>query len=334
MRDSDVGRAMAQVGRSSRWITLGLPLALILAGCLGPVQVGPLQTDAPSQTPQPTAVPATATPTATPTTTATPTPLAVIEFAAIGDYGTVGTPAQAVSELVHSWTPDFVITLGDNSYGADIDDDIGLYYHDFIFGYHGRHGTGATVNRFWPSLGNHDWDGGLDRYLDFFTLPGNERYYDIEIGPVHLFALDADFREPDGLHADSRQAEWLRQALGESQSCWNVVYFHIPPYSSGTRHGSSTIMRWPFAAWGADVVMAGHEHHYERLLVDGIPYFVNGLGGRSIYPFGSPLPQSLARYNATFGALHVTASLTTIQYRFVNIEGSVVDSYFHAGGCA
>ena len=67
-------------------------------------------------------------------------------------------------------------------------------------------------------------------------------------------------------------------------------------------------MRWPFAARGADVVLSVHEHNYERLIVDGIPYFVNGLGGDAIYPFVNSLPESQFRYYANYRAMRVNAS--------------------------
>ena len=81
-----------------------------------------------------------------------------------------------------------------------------------------------------------------------------------------------------------RRQPGCRSGWLHSTSAWQVVYFHLPPYSSGYQ-GSVDWMRWPFAAWGADVVLSGHDHLYERLEVDGIPYVINGLGGGPIYPF-------------------------------------------------
>jgi hypothetical protein len=86
-------------------------------------------------------------------------------------------------------------------------------------------------------------------------------------------------------------------------------------------------MRWPFAQWGASAVISGLDHTYERLLVDDIPYFVNGLGGGTIYDFNDPLPESIVRYNASFGAMLVTASPTRILFEFYNRYGVLVDSY-------
>lgn len=260
-----------------------------------------------------------------------------ITFAVIGDYGDAGRDAQAVANLVRSWDPAFIITTGDNNYpdgaASTIDGNIGRYYHDYIGSYVGRFGSGAESNRFFPSLGNHDWETrGAAPYLAYFSLPGNERYYEVAQGPVHLFAVDSDPREPDGRTSSSTQAAWLRDALASSTACWQLVYFHHPPYSSA-EHGPTVEMRWPFREWGADAVLSGHDHTYERLEVDGLPYFVNGLGGRSRYRFNAPVPGSVVRYNVGYGAMRVTASATEITYELITTAGAVVDSYTVTGGC-
>ena len=306
-------------------------IALVLAAC-GPV-TAPAPTDTNTAVPAsptslPVTVPASPTRTLPPTTSHLPQ---VIHVAVIGDFGS-GEPAEAeVAALVHGWKPDIILTVGDDNYmlgAADtIDAHIGQYYHDFIFPYTGKFGAGADQNRFFPTLGNHDWySAGAKPYLDYFTLPGNERYYDFSWGPVHFFALDSDENEPDGVNQNSVQGQWLQQALGASTSRWNVVYFHHPPYSSGP-HGSTTWMQWPFAAWGAQAVLTGHDHTYERLLVDGIPYFVNGVGGGGIYNFGDALPESQFRYNADYGAMLVTATGMDVLFEFTNRTGKLIDQY-------
>ena len=308
-------------------------LAFLLGACAAP---------APALTPVPptaTILPPTGTslPTGTssPTETFTPTPTSPpqgVKFAVIGDFGLDGPAEADVAALVHGWQPDIVITVGDDNYplgaAATIDANIGKYYHDYIFPYTGAYGSGAQVNRFFPTLGNHDWyTAGAQPYLDYFSLPGNERYYDFTWGPVHFFALDSDENEPDGVNAGSTQAAWLKQGLAASTSPWNIVYFHHAPYSSGSSHGSTAWIQWPFAAWGADAILAGHEHLYERLLVDGIPYFTNGAGGGSLYDFGTPLPESQFRYNANYGAMLVTVSETGMLFEFYNRTGKLIDSY-------
>ena len=254
-------------------------------------------------------------------------------FAAIGDYGYAGPAEQQVAELVKSWDPDFIITLGDNNYdlgdSTTIDQNIGQYYHTYIYKYRGHYGPSASTNRFFPSLGNHDYyTRNGEAYRDYFTLPGNGRYYDYVRGDVHLFALNSDPAEPDGITATSVQAQWLKAALAASTSRWNVVYFHHAPYSSGL-HGNTQALQWPFHEWGASVVVAGHDHHYERLVVDGLPYFVNGLGGRSIYKATQPSrqPGSQLYYNANYGAMLLTASPDSLTLQFFTRTQELIDSY-------
>lgn len=249
----------------------------------------------------------------------------------IGDYGDTAGAEGAVATLVASWNPEFILTTGDNNYpdgdASTIDANIGQYYSGFIGSYTGSYGSGADSNRFFPSLGNHDWAAaGATPYLDYFTLPGNERYYSFTWGPVEFFAVDSDPNEPDGIDSSSAQAAWLHSALAASTAPWQIVYFHHPPLSSGS-HGSTPALQWPFAAWGADAVLSGHDHTYERLQVDGIPYVVNGLGGRSIHDFAASLPESQVRYNADYGAVRVEATEGWLRFEFIGTSGAVTDSF-------
>ncbi len=254
-----------------------------------------------------------------------------VHFAIIGDYGLAGKAEEDVANLVKSWKPDFIITTGDNNYpnGADstIDHNIGQYYHEFISPYHGSFGSGDTVNRFFPSLGNHDWRSpGAEPYLKYFTLPGNERYYDFARGPVHLFAIDSDDHEPDSITASSVQALWLKKKLSESTARWKLVYFHHSPYSSA-EHGNSPKLQWPFKEWGATAVISGHDHTYEQLIVNGLPYFVNGSGGAELYKWGKEVEGSKAKYNTDHGAMDVHADNSKIEFRFVTSRDSLIDTY-------
>jgi tartrate-resistant acid phosphatase type 5 len=256
---------------------------------------------------------------------------ASVVFAVIGDYGVDSANALRVARLVAGWNPDFIVTTGDNNYpsgGADtIDANIGKRYARYIGNYKGTYGAGSETNRFWPAPGNHDWLAeGLRPYLDYFTLPGNERYYDVARGLVHLFAVDSAPNEPDGITSDSVQARWLQSKLAASRACFKVVYFHHPAYSSSSVHGSTLAMRWSFAAWGADAVLAGHDHVYERLDVDGIPYLTVGLGGASLYGFAESLPGSTTRFNGDFGAVRVTVDRSSMTFDFVDAGGHTIDS--------
>lgn len=311
----------------------GISLALAACGVERP-PAAPADSVSRWRPPTPTAAPAAPSPpplSGQASPVATPAP-AALRFAVIGDYGMEGEPAAAVSGLVASWAPEFLITTGDNNYpdGAaeTIDRNIGQYYSAFIAPYKGAFGQGAAENRFFPVLGNHDWVVGYpEPYLAYFSLPGNGRYYSLERGPVGLFALDSMPGEPDGWTLDSPQAGWLQAALAASSAPWKIVVMHHPPFSSG-HHGSSDWMQWPFAAWGARLVLAGHDHSYERIRRDGITYVVNGLGGAARYAAGwGPVEGSQIFFNADHGAMLIEADATQVQARFIARDERVIDEF-------
>lgn len=259
-----------------------------------------------------------------------------IRFAVIGDFGQAGQPEADVAALVNSWNPNFIITTGDNNYllgdSSTIDANIGQYYHQYIYPYTGSFGSGSNVNNFYPALGNHDWLTTVAQlpkpYLDYFSLPGNERYYDFVRGTAHFFVVDSDSNEPDGITSGSIQGQWLQSGLAVSTEVWNVVYIHHSPYSSSV-HGSNTMLQWPFQEWGADIVLSGHDHTYERLSINGMPYIVNGLGGmQTIYNFTTLVSGSQVRYNSDYGALLVDATEAYINFQFINRKGVLIDSYY------
>ncbi len=86
-------------------------------------------------------------------------------------------------------------------------------------------------------------------------------------------------------------------------------------------------MQWPYQAWGADAVLSGHDHLYERIILNGFPYFVNGLGGNGIYAFAAPIPGSQVRYNGDHGAMLIEASDSHIVFQFITRTGLLIDTY-------
>jgi hypothetical protein len=256
-------------------------------------------------------------------------------LAVIGDFSSDEqiAPTRDVANLVKGWSPEGVVTVGDNNYpngaSSTIDANIGQWYSRFIYPYKGSYGTGASdgKNHFWPALGNHDWNtSGAKPYLSYFTLPGNERYYTTQVGNVGLFILDSESPEQDGVSASSTQGQWLKNALAASTSKWKLMFFHHPAYSSGGQ-GSNSYMQWPFASWGATATFAGHDHDYERIIRNGIPYFIDGLGGESIVGFGSTVSGSQVRYSGNYGAMKIDTSDTAITFQFITRSGSVIDTY-------
>ncbi len=250
-------------------------------------------------------------------------PSGTARFGIIGDFAE-GPDLLDVSNVIKGWSPDFIVTVGDNTYGdiwgEDLDDDVGQYFHSFIYPYVGSYGQGATSNKFWPTLGNHDWVV-INEYLSYFTLPGNERYYEFARGPVDFFILDSDTHEPDGYRQNSAQAAWFHAAIAASPYPWKLVFLHNPPYTSGSSFPSNTNVQWPFKSWGASAVFAGHNHVYERIVppTQGILFFVNGLGGSTISDFNSSqVAGEQFRYNNDFGAMRVDA--THVRHH-VSIQG-------------
>ncbi|MCO4747613.1 MAG: metallophosphoesterase [Proteobacteria bacterium] len=254
----------------------------------------------------------------------------ITRFAVIGDYG-LGTPgAMSVAERIESWGVDFIITLGDNNYpegsASTIDGNIGAMYSEWIYPYTGEHTPGTSPNKFFPTLGNHDWKTpGVTPYLEYFTLPGNERYYDVEWGNVHLFALDSDSAEPDGITEDSVQGQWFAKKAAASTAPFQVAYFHHPPYS---RDRETVEMRWDWEGAGVDVVLTGHEHWYERFEVDGFPYVINGLGGALWDSIPEPAPKdSVISFSGALGAMLVEASETEMTLTMITAAGEEVDQF-------
>jgi tartrate-resistant acid phosphatase type 5 len=233
-----------------------------------------------------------------------------VRIAAIADYGDGGPNTPRVADLVRSWEPDVIITAGDNCYApGDHLSNVDPYYGDYV-----------AADRLFPAIGNHDRDdcGGYDAYFAYFGVPG--RYYALELGPVHVFFLNSELDEPDGVTSDSPQAQWLQAALAASTAPWKIVIAHRPPYSSGVEHGSHGYMQWPFQDWGATHVLSGDDHLFEALEVDGLPYFVNVLGGAIIHEFGPPIAGSLFRYNADHGAMLIEADASFMMLTFYSVS--------------
>ncbi len=264
-----------------------------------------------------------------------------VRFAVIGDYGNASAGVADVAYLLDGWGTDFIITVGDNRYSTrNFDETVGQFYCAYLrdagSGTFCPGGTSIT-NDFYPSPGNHDYmgTGDLSEYLAYFTLPGvddissrtsgMENYYDFVRGPVHFFVLDSQ-AVVDSSANEAAQKDWLQEGLAQSTSPWQIVYFHHSPYTSGL-NASTPFMRWPFAAWGADAVISGHHHVYERIHANGTVYFVDGLGGASTYDLDAPVPLSQVSYNSGFGAMLVDADNNEMNIQFINTSGTVIDTY-------
>ena len=260
-----------------------------------------------------------------------------ITFVAFGDYGDNNENERQVADLVHNLNPDFIITTGDNNYPngsvRTIVKNIGKYYGNYIYNYDAPSNQQCYgmaqfegKNRFFPTLGNHDYTGiqGRIPYLNYFTLPGNEIYYDFIWGPVHFYALDSDIGHLE-------QKAWFEEKLAISTEVFNVVYFHHSPYSTGS-HGNNSLMQWDYA--GVDLVLSGHDHIYERHTpIDNSnpSYIVTGLGGRKkrecgVKPMTSNQFNSFC-YDGDYGTLYITATDSMMKIQFLNTSQDLIDEF-------
>lgn len=236
----------------------------------------------------------------------------------VGDIYASGafTNALAVEALIEGWTPDIVLFGGDVRNGDISYQDLfaELDYYDSLIG------ETIDANRLWPAIGNHDWsdNNGLFGWLEYFALPNNERFYDFVHGAVHYFVVCSQTEEPEGITAGSPQAEWLKLKLASSNATWKVVMLHKSPFTSGSDHyPGTTALRWPFAAWGADLVLSGHDHVYERINTGGLDYICCGLGGASLDTFNTPVVDgSQYRYADGFGAVRIVSGCNRLVCEF------------------
>ncbi len=269
-----------------------------------------------------------------------------VSFAVVGDFGQDTWQEDSVAKMIKSWNPEFIITTGDNNYtfgsASTIEKNISKYYGDYIYNPDAPEtmrckGKAAEekMNRFFPCPGNHDSYSvpAIQPYLDYFTLPGNERNYDFTWGPVHFFSVYSGVSGQ--INSNSDEAKWLKKAASESRMPFKIVYFHHPPYSSGN-HGSSSAMQWPFAEWGIDAVLCGHEHFYMRIndsTAKSPVYIITGNGGNATLYNCNANSLDAGRFqiicdNQHWGALKVKADTNKAVIEYYRIGSSTpTDSY-------
>jgi acid phosphatase type 7 len=202
-----------------------------------------------------------------------------VRFLAFGDSGGGGSDQFSLLEQMYTVPYDLIIHTGDLAY----DDGTMSQYDDTVFGVYGDLFRNIP---FFPAAGNHDYKTMQGApFREVFSLPGDngEKWYSFDWGRVHFVALDT---ESDY----ATQAAWLDRDLAANKLPWKIVYMHRPPYSSGA-HGSDTTLRNKLAPvlrkHGVQLVLAGHDHNYERMHPqNGVAYVVTGGGGIGTKPVG------------------------------------------------
>jgi acid phosphatase type 7 len=195
-----------------------------------------------------------------------------VRFLAFGDSGGNNSDQHALLDQMFDVPYSLMIHTGDLAYD---DGSIGQY-ESTVFGVYSELFRSIP---FFPAAGNHDYNTSSGApFRSVFALPGNngEKWYSYDWGRVHFVALDT---ESDY----ATQVKWLDEDLAASPLPWKIVYLHRPPYSSG-EHGSDTGLRTKLAPvlekHHVQLVLAGHDHDYERMKpVNGVNYVVTGGGG-------------------------------------------------------
>jgi len=268
-----------------------------------------------SGTPTPTSTPA---PAATPT--ASPTLSNDIVLVGAGDIATCERNQDEMTAQLLDGIQGTVFTVGDNAYKNGT-------YQEYIECY--DPGWGRHKSRTKPSPGNHEYNttGAAGYYQYFENIPS---YYAYDLGAWRIYALNSEI----DVSASSPQVAWLQTDLAANPSQCVLAYWHKPRWASGENHGSHPEMQtiWEiFYDAGAELVINGHEHNYERFaemdgtgaaVSGGLREFVVGTGGAGLYPLGVPLPASEVRDDSTFGVLKLTLHATGYDWEFIPIPGS------------
>ena len=252
---------------------------------------------------------------------------APVTLVGAGDIADCETPGdEATAELLDS-IDGTVFTAGDNVY----EDGTAQEYADCYGPSWGRH-----KDRTYPAIGNHEYHAsdGAPHFAYFGAAAGDpdKGYYSYEAGAWKVIVINSNAgRVP--VDSGSEQEQWLRDELSASEHDCTLAYWHHPRFSSGV-YGDDDRFDALWQAlyeYGAELVVVGHEHHYERLAplnpageIDeaaGIRQIIAGTGGRYLRPTGLPRTGSEVRNSETHGVLELTLRHDSYEWEFVPVAG-------------
>ena len=241
-----------------------------------------------------------------------------------GDIATCERESDAATADLLDGIPGTVFTAGDNVY----EDGTAVEFADCYEPTWGRHKARTR-----PSAGNHDYNtpDAAGYYAYFGASAGDpaEGYYSYDLGTWHVVVLNSNIPRDVG----SPQIDWLTADLDNSAAECTVAYWHHPRFSSGY-HGNHDSMEpiWDVLyAAGVEIVVNGHDHHYERFApqtpdggldaTGGIREFVVGTGGTGLYPAVFPKPNSEVRNSSTHGVLRLKLMPGAYEWEFIPVAG-------------
>ena len=250
-----------------------------------------------------------------------------------GDIAGCDSPGDEATAALIDHIPGTVFTAGDNAYVNGTADEFAKCYEPT---------WGRFKDRTMPAPGNHEYqsDPTAAGYYGYFGPAAGDPakgYYDYTLGSWHVIVLNSNCVPAGGCQAGSPQEQWLRQVLAAGDARCTVAISHHTRFSSALAHGSDVDLQ-PFwqalYEYGADLVVSGHDHVYERfaaLRPDGVadPLFglrqiVVGTGGRDYRSFGIPVAGSEVRIAETFGVLKLTLRADSYDWQFVPEAGKTL----------
>ncbi len=251
-----------------------------------------------------------------------------VTFVGAGDIADCSrTSDEATAQLLDT-IPGTVFTVGDNVYpngSANV-------FNDCYEPTWGRH-----KDRTHPSVGDNEYDStDAAPYFDYFGAAAGDPtkgYYSYEVGNWHIISLNSNCSEIGGCEPDSAQGLWLQADLDAHPNACILAIHHEPLFSSKGGDGDLIDFWEPLYAAGADIVISGHRHNYERFAQQdpsgsadpgrGIRQFVVGTGGSGLSSFdGGVAANSEVRNDSAHGVLKLTLRPTSYDWEFVPVSGA------------
>ncbi len=255
-----------------------------------------------------------------------------------GGNGTSSNCRQKATAALLTANLAAVLPLGDNQYYCGS-------LAAFNASYDLSWGARKAITR--PAVGNHEYltqggtgcdatNGGAAGHFAYFGANAGSAgagWYSFDVGAWHLIALNSNCGDAGGCSANSPQGKWLAADLAAHRTACTLAYWHIPLFSSGGRAASNSKAFWDqLYAAGADVILTGHDHTYERFArqtpsgvadpVAGIREFVVGTGGANHTSFSTTVANSEVRNSTTYGVLRLTLHATSYDWQFVPESGA------------
>lgn len=264
-------------------------------------------------------------------------PSAPISFSVIGDSGYGGLPQLQVAQVLASTKPDFVIHVGDVIYPA---------FSRFLSDFRCFSIYSDLMRRtpFFFAPGNHDSYGGTADYDEAFYMPTNnfnasERFYSFDHGPAHFVILNSDLEARADYSPGSVQYNWLEADLAATQQPWKLIFFHHVFRSSSFHEFDDYDRNFAYDSdqlqnsigvlatrYGAQVIINGHDHVYERFMpVNGITSLTTGGGGANLYGL-STLNRHSAQFFIRYHCLKVTIDGDQLETQAIDNNGLLLDS--------